>query len=70
MIKKTLFGWFDQTRQEWRLSQYPPDAPVRPSVKFPDKNTLLKFAERKRATVLWWPPLTLAQQRDLTAARW
>ena len=56
-VKRTLFGWYDDKRKEFRLSAYPPDAPVRPSIPLASKEDVLAIAERKRANVLWWPPL-------------
>ena len=52
-----LYGWFDATRREFRVSLYPPDAPVRPSIAVQTKGDVIAIAARKRAVVHWWPPL-------------
>ena len=55
--KRTLFGWHNARTGEFRLSNYPPDAPVRPSIALASKEDVLALAERRRAQVLWYPPL-------------
>ena len=67
MIRRQYYGWFDRMRNEWRLSLLPPDAPVRPSKAFLSKGEVAAFIQRKRCTVLWYPPLTRDQQQGLTA---
>ena len=54
--KKTIYAWFDG--REFRLSLYPPDAPVRPSVSVQTKGDVIAIANRKHATVFWWPVLS------------
>ena len=61
MIRARLYGWYDPRRNEYRLSYYPADAPVRPSRAFPDKEQVKAFIDKKRASVLWWPPLSRDQ---------
>lgn len=60
MIKRTFYGWADPRSGKYRVSKYPADAPVRPSVEL-EKEQVLAFMERSRATILWWPPLSRAQ---------
>ena len=58
MRKRQLFyGWHDERMEVFRLSREPPDAPVRPSIAFDTKSEVDQFAERKRADVMWFPPL-------------
>lgn len=57
MIRQRLFGWFDQKTGTFRISRYPPDAPVRPSAEFATKAQVTEAMRRKRADVYWWPPL-------------
>jgi hypothetical protein len=55
---KTLrqyFGWYKP--DGFHLSLYPADAPVRPSLKLDTLDDVKAFTRRKRAEVLWWPPL-------------
>jgi hypothetical protein len=52
-----LFGWYLPDKREFRLSLYPADAPIRPSIALPTREDAENFAERKRATIYWWPPL-------------
>jgi hypothetical protein len=56
VIKRTFYGWMGR-RGEFRLSLYPPDAPVRPSGEFESKEEAESFVARKRGKVLWWPLL-------------
>jgi len=61
-IKRTLFAWYDAkavASERFRVSLFPADAPVRPSVAVADKKTVLQMAEKKRAQVYWWPPLPM-----------
>lgn len=55
--RRLLFGWFDAGKASFWISQYPPDAPVRPSLEFEMKDDLEAFLKRKKADVYWWPPL-------------
>ena len=57
VIRRKYFGWFDADSNVIRLSLYPADAPVRPSLAVPSKAEADAYAERKRATITWWPPL-------------
>lgn len=57
MIRRTYYGWFDPKRGEFRVSAYPADAPVRPSIALPSKADVMALIERKRAVILWWPEL-------------
>ena len=59
------YGWYDQRNQVYRLSQSPPDSPRRPSKAYQSLAELMLAAERKRAKVYWWPPLTREQLRPL-----
>ncbi len=57
MIRQQFYGWFDAKARVFRLSRYPADAPVRPSTEFATKADLMALIERKKARVMWWPPL-------------
>jgi hypothetical protein len=57
MIRRRYYGWFDTRDGVFRLSLYPSDAPVRPSLVLPSKAEADAYASRKRATITWWPPL-------------
>lgn len=63
---RQLFAWYDQSKQEWRLSRFPPDAPVRPSLVFESMLKLTEYAQSRRAEVHWHPPLTM-EQRSLVS---
>lgn len=41
----------------YRVTTEPPDAPVRPSTECESKAEVDAIANRKRARVIWWPPL-------------
>lgn len=62
MIRRQLYGWFDQRRMTFRTSPYPPDAPVRPSTEYPTKAAVMEMARKKRANIMWIPPLTTEQE--------
>jgi hypothetical protein len=47
-----------QVKHQYLLSLLPPDAPVRPSLKFESLSELTEFVRRKKALVYWWPPLS------------
>lgn len=67
MAKRLYYGWFEarMTDEQWRLSQEPPDAPVRPSYGFATEADLLAWTRRKRVEVAWYPPLSqLRYQSD------
>jgi len=59
LAKRTFYGWFDQKKREYRLSSYPADAPVRPSLSFDERASLEEYVLKKRGNVMWWPPLPL-----------
>lgn len=62
MIKRTFFGWFDSQEGVFRLSLIPPDGPIRPSLALETKEDVDEYARRKRARVLWYPPLRSVQE--------
>lgn len=62
MARRRYYGWFDPKKREFRLSLLPPDAPVRPSIALPSLTEVNEMARRRRAEVLWHPPLTEEQQ--------
>lgn len=70
--RRQFYAWFDQRHQDFRLSLYPPDAPVRPSTGFASKSDVMALAARKYGEVLWLPPLTKAQESIIatTEAVW
>jgi hypothetical protein len=48
----------------YRVTLEPPDAPVRPSVECETRAEVDAFAKRRRARIVWWPPLSkTANQR-------
>lgn len=51
------YGWFDAANNVFRVSRYPADAPVRPSIPFENKSEVDEMLKRRRADILWWPPL-------------
>lgn len=60
MRKRPLYyGWFDGAANVFRVSLYPADAPVRPSVAFAKKREVDEVLKRKRADIMWWPPLPI-----------
>jgi hypothetical protein len=59
VIKKLYYGWLDKRTGEFRVSLYPPDAPVRPSIAVATKKEAVDFATRKRAQIYWSPELPL-----------
>jgi hypothetical protein len=60
-LVKVFYGWFDARHGVFRVSRLPPDAPVRPSVEFADRAQVMNAMARKRAEILWIPPLTQEQ---------
>jgi hypothetical protein len=62
MIRRTYYGWYDPRRGVFLLSHLPPDAPVRPSVPYSSLAEIQQMALKKRAQVLWYPPLTREQE--------
>jgi len=63
VIRRTFYAWFDPRKQEYRLSLYPADAPVRPSVAFETRDDLEEAVKRKRGRILWWPEPPMEQDR-------
>jgi len=63
VIRRTFYAWFDPKKREYRLSLYPADAPVRPSVAFETRSDLEEAVERKRGRLLWWPEPPMEQGR-------
>lgn len=58
MARRPLYyGWFDAAKSVFRVSRYPADAPVRPSIEFENKSEIDEMLRRKRADIMWWPPL-------------
>jgi hypothetical protein len=57
MIRRQYYGWLDPRDNIYRVSLYPADAPVRPSVEFETLGEVLAMINRKRAQIMWWPPL-------------
>ena len=58
---RIFYGWVDAVRGEIRVSKYPPDATVRPSIEMESIEAAKSFAERKRARLMWFPPLPVTQ---------
>ena len=56
MIRRIFYAWHDPKKREFRLSLFPADAPVRPSLAFAEKDDLLEYAKKKRGQLMWWPP--------------
>lgn len=54
MKKQTFYGWYDGS---FHISRLPADAPVRPSASFETLEEVNALIERKRAQIVWWPPL-------------
>ncbi len=52
MIHRRYYGWFDGLM--YRISLWPPDAPVRPSWALPTREDAEDYVRRKRGTVLWF----------------
>lgn len=57
VIRKLYFGWWDMKSLAFRISLYPPDSPVRPSLAIDSMAEVKALLERKRADVFWSPPL-------------
>lgn len=67
MRKRHLFyGWYDPNQKEYRVSRYPADAPCRPSISFENLSEVTDMLRRRRAEIMWWPPLP--QERQSIAA--
>lgn len=56
MIRHQFYGWLDPVRG-YLVSRYPPDAPVRPAISFETKGDVMVMVDKKRAKIMWWPPL-------------
>ena len=54
---RLLYAWHDSVTRVFRISTIPPDGVIRPSIPFDTKAEALEYAERKRASLYWWPPL-------------
>lgn len=54
-IRRQYFGWFKD--DAFFLSQVPPDAPVRPSVRIETSAEITALMARRGVEILWWPPL-------------
>lgn len=50
-----IYGW--HADGGFCLSEYPPDAPVRPHLRVETLDEVRAFAKRRRADIYWWPPL-------------
>jgi hypothetical protein len=57
MIKRDYYGWYDAKAKNFRVSLFPADAPVRPSVAIETKAEVMALVMKKRANIHWWPPL-------------
>lgn len=55
--RKTVFAWYDRAKRNFRISYFPPDAPVRPSAAYETKAEIEAIAARKHADIVWSPPL-------------
>ena len=56
-IRPLYYGWYEEKTRLYRLSSLPPDAPVRPSREFESLKDVYSLLEKKRAEIMWWPPL-------------
>jgi hypothetical protein len=52
-----LYGWYDGKRGCFMVSRLPADAPVRPAWALSSRAEVTALLERKRADIMWWPPL-------------
>jgi len=52
-----LYGWYDPKSRKFFVSRYPADAPVRPAMTFATQAEVTAMLIRKRADIMWWPPL-------------
>lgn len=57
MIRRKLYGWWDENERVFRLSPMPPDSPTRRCVSIEEPSDLREFIQKKRIDVFWWPPL-------------
>lgn len=61
-VRRLYYGWYDQKTQTFRVSLMPPDAPVRPSIPFEGRMEIVEMVRKRRADILWSPPLTKEQE--------
>lgn len=66
--RRRFYGWHDPARNEYRLSDWPPDAPVRPSSGFETEEELAAYLKRRRGRVEWYPELTIHQIKAVNVA--
>lgn len=66
--RRRFFGWYDTRREEYRLSDWPPDAPVRPSYGFENEEELARYLKRRRADVDWYPQLDIDRIKAVNIA--
>ena len=64
MIKRVFYAWFDEKENVFRLSFVAPDGPVRPSLALDSKADVDEYARRKRAKLLWYPPIHEVRQGE------
>lgn len=62
-LRRLYYGWFDPRTQTFRLSSLPPDSPVRASTEFLSCGDAMALATKKKAQIMWSPPLTREQER-------
>jgi hypothetical protein len=55
-LRQQLYGWHDPAKG-YLVSQYPPDAPVRPAIVLETLSEVTAMVDRRKAKILWWPPL-------------
>ena len=61
MIKRTFYAWHDAPGGVYRISLIPPDGPIRPSLAMESVDDVKAYAQRKRAKLIWHPPLNSVQ---------
>jgi hypothetical protein len=73
--RRKMFGWHDDRRRVYFLSDVPPDGPIRPALSFSEtdgfsaEDALATYLKRKRIDVIWLPPLTGEQTTALAKAQ-
>lgn len=55
VIRRHYYGWFENGA--FRLSRFPADAPVRPSVVIDSADDVRALLCRRGVSIDWWPPL-------------
>jgi hypothetical protein len=50
--RKLWYAW--RQAGKYRLSEYPPDMPYRPSIEFNYKREVEEHADKKKADLYWW----------------